>query len=943
MTHTLVPGAASAEPSLTTTSDIVLENPRFRWVLTPAGRNRAFIDRATGTNHLRPGEPSLCASVRRDGREFPVTTVTLNDGHLRLAFGDAAVDADLRVSVEAASIVLTLESVRGDADAVTFVQVPLALAGRPEEPFGACALALNLITRVDALPVLQRDLRASAERRFGWVGARVALVAGPPSAMLPALRETLENASELPVCRVAGPWAHDIPFNHGSYLFNFGALTETNVSDWIEATRRVGFTQIDHHGGGAFFRFGDFELNREKWPEGWETFRRLVGRLKEAGIGSIFHTYAFFIDKASKYVTPVPDARLDAFRVFTLAEPLTAEATEITVNEPTTGMTTVTGFFEHNSVLLHLGDELVTFSGVSASPPWRFTGIRRGAHGTTASPHAQGARARHLKECFGLLVPDPESTLFTEIAARHAEIVDHCGFEGIYLDAIDGSSILRGPEELWYWANAFVVEIQKRLRRPVGMEMSAMWHHFWQYRTRWQAWDLPQRGHKRFLDEHAAQVNGALMLPLHLGWWGFQAFQPPQIEPTYPEVMETLGARLVGWNAGISLTAGIDRDALRRTPLFQRAADILRTSETLRHSGTVDAPTRARLRDPGQDFALVSGADGRPRFAPRRAHAQTLATDAPWTRSWTVTNPFAAQPLRFRLEALMSAGTAGDTPPRVLADLGGEPAERWHHRTAEGVNIVASPEAVPAGLLAELSVTNAGRVPRHAAWARWEKRFDPPLAAPDDQALGVEIEGDGSGAVLAFRLESPRHLRHGAIADRYVTLDFTDRRRVTLVETESSRWSDYVWNDGKHLYHAYRETIDFGALESLSVWLQNLPPGRTTRIGVGPITALPLQPTVVAHPSLTLGGQTLHLRIRLEPGSWIEALGPEDCLAYDAKGKALGKVDWEGSWPHVPPGTHRVRFDVAEAGVPAARARVTVFHLDAPLELTGSPPSRAAP
>ena len=42
-----------------------------------------------------------------------------------------------------------------------------------------------------------------------------------------------------------------------------------------------------------------------------------------------------------------------------------------------------------------------------------------------------------------------------------------------------------------YWASKFVVEIQKRLKQPIGMEMSAMWHHFWQYRTRWQAWDYP--------------------------------------------------------------------------------------------------------------------------------------------------------------------------------------------------------------------------------------------------------------------------------------------------------------------------------------------------------------------------------------------------------------------------------------------------------------------
>lgn len=143
------------------------------------------------------------------------------------------------------------------------------------------------------------------------------------------------------------------------------------MDEWIEMVRSLGFTQIDNHGGGSgFFRFGDMELNRQKWPESWESQRRIVARLHTSGIGSIFHIYAFFTDKGSKYVTPVPDPRLDACRTFTFAEPLTADATEIAVNESTAKMNTFTGFFEQNSVVLHLGGELVIFGGVSRQAPW---------------------------------------------------------------------------------------------------------------------------------------------------------------------------------------------------------------------------------------------------------------------------------------------------------------------------------------------------------------------------------------------------------------------------------------------------------------------------------------------------------------------------------------------------------------------------------------------
>ncbi len=912
--------AFAGEPNL------VIENALVHYAISPDARNVAFVDRTTSTDYLRATGPSACARVLVRGQEHAATAATLAQGRLTLQFGTNGVKAVLKTEVHRSFITLSVESVTGaDVDSLTFLNVPLKLRGSPNEPFGACALSLNLITRVDALPALQSELRASCEKKFGLVGARVAIVGAPMSGMLPALQEALAGASELPVCRVAGPWAREVPFNHGSYLFNFGSLTETNVNDWIEMVKSLGFTQIDNHGGGGFFRFGSMELNRKKWPDGWESWRRIVARLHDVGIGSIFHTYAFFIDKGSKYVTPVPDPRLDAFRTFTLAEPLTTNATEIAVKESTAGLTTVTGFFEHNSVVLHIGDELVTFGGVSRQPPWRFTGVKRGALGTKVAAHEAGAKARHLKECFGLFVPDAESSLFEEIAANHADVVNRCGFDGIYLDAIDGSSILRGNAEVWYWADKFVVEIQKRLKQPVGMEMSAMGHHFWQYRTRWQAWDYPQRGHLRFIDLHADGVNGGLLLPLHLGWWSFQSFNPPQIEPTYQDVIENLGARLVGWNAGISLTAGIDRETLRNTPLFRRAVDILRTCEDLRHTNSLDEAAKAKLREPGKQFTLLKDAAGKPRFVRAQSQSQTVTPGEPWTLEWQVTNSFAPQPVRLRIEALMSAAPLSDTNAVLLADLSQANAAPWKATSAAGVTFSLVPATSQSDLRCLVLATNTGKVARNAAWVRFEKQFSPLLNLKERQGLGVEIEGDGSGALVAIRLESPRAIAYGAIADRYLKLDFAGRRLVSLVETESTCWSDYVWNDGKGLYNVYRETIDFGAVESVSVWLQNLPPGRETKCRLGPVRALPLRLGRVKNPKISLGGKTIEFPVELASGGWIECNGRDDCAAYGPRGESLGKVTPRGDWPLLDTGIVKMQFSCEASNAPTARARVTVF------------------
>ena len=913
---------------------VVLENAHFRYTISPEGKNVGFVGRATGNDYLKPGAGSPCALIRRQGKEYPATGASLASGRLILRFEGAGAEVGLEVEAQPSFVRLTVQSANPqDIESLVFLNVPLTLQGKPGEPFGACALSLNLRSRVDQLPALQTELRAASYRKFGLVGAQAAIVAAPMGEVLSALKEVLLQAGEMPLCKVAGPWAREVPFNHGSYLFNFGTLTEATAEDWIAMARSLGVTQIDNHGGGAgFFRFGDFALNREKWPQGWETYSRIVARLHAAGIGSIFHTYAFFIDKHSKCVTPVPDPRLDAFRAFTLAEPASADTNEIQVNESTAGMSVITGFFEHNSVVLHLGDELVTFGGVSQAAPWRFTGVKRGAFGTKAAAHAKGAQARHLKECFGLFVPNPESSLFEEIAANHAEIVNQCGFDGIYLDAIDGSSILRGGDECWYWADKFVFEIQKRLKKPVGMEMSAMWHHFWQYRTRWQAWDYPQRGHQRFIDLHAESVNGGLLLPLHLGWWNFQSFNPPQVEPTYPEVIECLGAKLIGWDAGISLTGAIDREQLRNVPLFRRAVDVLRTCEQLRQAGEFNEKIKAQLRQPGKEFALITNAVGKLRFQRLQSAPHTAGPADPWTLSWKVNNPFARQPLKLRLEALQSAAAYDDPKAMVIADFSSPTAKEWTPTSATGVSFALSKTNTEDGkAFAVIAATNTGKVPRTAAWARLSKQFKPTLNLKDQQALGVWIEGDGLGELIALRLESPQHIAFGAIADRYITVDFTGPRFFTLVETESTRWSDYVWNDGKGLYNVYRETIDFGAVESVSVGYQNLPPGKEVKCRIGPVKALPMLAGTVKDPALTVNGTTFVFPVEMTSGCWIEFGGWDDCALYSPKGEHLKQVTPQlsagqaGTLPILQATENSLQFSCASAPGPSPRVKVTVF------------------
>ena len=172
----------------------------------------------TRTN--RSGGLTTYISCRRSSRSVDRRhAATCMRGSL-LRFGESGVEATLRVEPRTSWIRLTVGSVNGpEIESLVFVNVPLTLKARPEEPFGACALSLNLITRIDQLPALQTELRAAAYRKFGIVGAKVALVGMPPGRMLTALKEVLSEADEMPLCKVAGPWAGETPFVvHGDHI-----------------------------------------------------------------------------------------------------------------------------------------------------------------------------------------------------------------------------------------------------------------------------------------------------------------------------------------------------------------------------------------------------------------------------------------------------------------------------------------------------------------------------------------------------------------------------------------------------------------------------------------------------------------------------------------------------------------------------------------------------
>lgn len=897
------------EPVATYTTDTL------RWTIGADGRTAGFVDSATGADYCRREPPAPLARARLGERWHEANAAVMVDGALRLAFADTPATVDLTVTPRGRYLVATVTAADEAIDELVFLNVPLTLRGSLEEPFAACALALGLQTKVPSLPGPASRLEASCVRRFGLVGAAVGILACPTAQLRDGLKQVVSESEHLPKSPIGGPWALDARINRASYLF--AAPTEQNVDGVIRAVKSLGFNQVEIHGGRGTYRFGDCLPNPQLYPRGVDSLKAVIDRLHAADIYVGMHPYAFFIDKATPWVTPVPDPGLAADATFTLAADVPADATVLPVRESTTGMSTITGFFVRNSVTLRIGQELITYSGLATEPPYAFTNCTRGALGTTASAHAAGEPVYHLKECFGLFLPDPDAPLYDAVVEANATFFNTCGFDTIYQDALDGEDTLGGAEYGWHYGAKFVWDLWARLERPAAMEYSTFHHHLWVLRSRHGAWDHPTRSHQAFVDQHVAAnaANERMFLPSNLGWWAFRTWQPPQTEPTFPEDIEYWCAKALATDSGLSLM-GYDPNL----PGHQRLAAIVKRYEELRQAGYFADEVRARLRQPGAAFSLEAAEDGAWQFRPVHAERHVVrAGDG--SEHWTASNPYSAQPPSLRIEALMAAGPYDDEANPTLAAFAAAD-EFSEHAAAPGVQATLEPAGDGNGSVGRLTATNSGPA-RRGAWASFRKTFDPPLNLSARQGLGIWVRGDGRGEVLNFQLRSPSHLS-GAVGEHYVTIDFVGWRYVELIEHDSDRYADYAWPYPGG-YAMYRELVHYDAVESLTIWCNHLPPGETITVDLRPVRALPLLTQPLVNPTLTLAGTPVRLPVTIDSGCYLELAPTGEGQLYGQRGEPLAEVSVDHGLPALTTGEQEFSLVSEGPPAPAARARVTLF------------------
>lgn len=916
---------------------IVFENESLRYVVGVDGRNLNFIDKRTGKDYCASEPKHYFLSLRKQGKTHLPSVCTLVDGKVTVEFKGAGVTVVLNVRAGRDArpyFVFEVASVEGEgAEEITLSNLHLNITEHLgtianvawNEQFAAAVMALNIQANAGGRSRQHAVLWSACYPKTGFIGAKIGLIGCPTAQVRSAIKEMVK-CENVVHSEAGGAWAMEAEENKYSYLF--ADVSEADVDEWIAMAKTAGIKELLLYNVG---RYGHYDPDPKRFPHGLAGVKAVVDKIHAAGLKAGWHMHSFSIRKSDPWVTPVPDKRLAKRATLTLAAPLTADATFVPTVESPQDLPRQAGYWFRGGMDILVGDEIITYSGVSTQPPYGLTGCRRGMHGTKPAAHGKGAALHNLQERFGMYLPDGDSSLLDEMAQRVADVVNTCDFDLMYFDGLDGADAFAGGPWAWHYAAKFALNVFKRIKRRVRVEASAWLHHVWHVHWRLGAWDHPVRDPKKFLDIHCASNKFCTdnLLPTQLGWWAFRTDSSPIGFATTPDVMEYLGAKCIGHDLPLSLQ-DVTPAMVKQIPSWNNLLSIMGRYESLRLSRYFPESIKARLRVPGDEFTLAQNAEGKWQAQPvEYAEHKVTAIDGV-SNVWKVTNKYGAQPPRLRIRALMSAASYDAPENIVLADFA-DVSEFAAKNAAPGMShrLESSAEQVKAGKVSGRLTVTSNLPDRRGSWAMVGKNFSPWLNMAQRPAMGVWVHGDGKGEVLNLQLIDHRGADR-AVGEHYVIVDFTGWRYFELIEPEGKRWSDYAWPYG-HAYSIFREYVTTSQIASLNLYVNNVPPKETVTCLLSPIQALALQKVKLVKPRITIGDKSIVFPVSLESGCYLEFNSLADCKLYDPNGVLLQEVKPEGEVPTLAAGENPIAFACDAPAGYSARAVVTIITAGAPL------------
>ena len=757
--------------------------------------------------------------------------------------------------------------------------------------------------------------------------ARFGIVAAPRARLKNAL-QAMTVASGRPHTAAGGAWSLDSDEVQGSYLN--ANVTAENLGRVLSVVERGGFDVL-HFRENWYSCRGRYPVDTNDWPGGLSEMKAAVEKVHAAGYHAGLHTLTGCIDPKDPWVSGPENAELYALRTYTLAEDMAADADAMTVNEAPSGDNDVVFTYAGNGNAFRIGSEIVQYSGLTREPPYRFTGLVRGAFGTKPSAHAKGDRADYLQQRYLAFYPDPDKPLADKVADAIANVYNTCGFDMIYCDGTEGMGTIYGMAAM----RDKIIRRCSADGRPCLNEDSTSGHphrhaQSWWFMSRVGAWDFGYWAPKQYHDYHIESlerehIREGDLFQFQLGWWSPITFHRELMFNTHTlDVMEYFASRNAGLDAPMSIWGG---HATMKTIPFHvlRMMTVLGWYERARRARAFRPEVQKSFGRRGAEFRLRQNrATGEWEVSPVKPFSfRASAVDRRMARFDV---PSASAKTGIRITSLFAVGQT--TNAVVLTD--GVAAKSLACATANAdVAVSADDSRSDDGRRAfRIAAENRGTSPR-GAWARASAVFRPYRAIGDGRALRFRVRGDGSGALLNVQLETPREYGQ-ALCEHYVTLDFSGWRDVEIPMRERSadRYLDYVWPYTKYAA-VFQRWLNRKNLLAVNFYLNEIPAGGRTVVEVTDVEVVPERELRTVRHEIAVNGVAVPVPFEMESGMFAELDGDEWTL-HAPDGEPLRRVRAVAA-PRLRKGGNEISYSGETSDGAWPRAQVEVFAIGNPV------------
>lgn len=451
-----------------------------------------------------------------------------------------------------------------------------------------------------------RIMSADAVRGIRLRGCCAALIACPKDKLMDCI-EALELAQSLP---------HGVASRRGPLInasaYHSGNITPENIDEHIKYAKMGGFRMMLIYYPSIFKEAGAYNYNgnydyRDEYPNGVEDLKKMLARIKAAGITPGIHFLHTHIGLKSRYVTPVADHRLHLTRHFTLAKPLGLHDTTIFVEQDPTD-----SVMDERCRILQFGGELISYTSYTTQRPYCFTGCQRGHRETNIIEHPVGQIGGILDVSefgAGSVYLDQETSLQEEVGQKIAQAYS-AGFEFVYFDGSEGTN---APFD-FHVPNAQYRIFKMLDRKPLYCEGAAKAHFSWHFLSGGNAFDVfPPEVFKEKIDQFPAEEAPRMrqdFTRLNFGWWGYWA------PGTQPDMLEYGTSHAAAWDCPVTITTTLEK--YRAHPRTPDNLEVMRRWEDVRATGWLSEEQKQMLRQPGKEHILLIDERGEYELAPCR-------------------------------------------------------------------------------------------------------------------------------------------------------------------------------------------------------------------------------------------------------------------------------------------------------------------------------------